>query len=126
MSVSSNNYFNCAVSSCPFCVLLRPVFVSGVKKYEFVKFVCSQHCHEPNGKSRKENRAMVKEEIKMIRDGQDVGGLLKKKHEKWQEDAIKAGHERKEKLMEEEKAINHACEHPDKTGKQVEKSSKTS
>ena len=119
--LDTNNFYRCSVPSCPFCVLLRPSFVNGQKKYQLVKYVFSKHCHEPNGMSRKENKAMVQRELIIIRNGQDRGAVLEAKHDEWQQDAVKNGRDILKKLVKQERAIAFACEHPDATGREVEK-----
>ena len=122
--ISSHTYARCANKSCPFTVLLSPNGVGGSMSFVMERVVFPQHCHAMDGTKRTVVKDFVLQEIKLVEQGRDQDGSLKKKHEEWQHQAQREGRKLKEELAEKEKAVNFAVAHPDVTGREVDDASK--
>ena len=122
--ISSHTYARCANKSCPFSVLLSPNVVGGSMSFVVERVVFPQHCHAMDGTKRTVVKDFVLQEIKLVEQGRDQDGSLKKKHEEWQHQAQREGRKLKEELAEKEKAVNFAVAHPDVTGREIEDASK--
>ena len=86
--IRTKGYFNCVVNSCPYSLKIRFVLHNGKRIPSTVeKAVCSFHCHEFPNNSKNVNREIINEERKTIDSGEDVGGVLERKHREWQERA---------------------------------------
>ena len=71
------------------------------------------------GLSRHQTKAIIKRELKAIKNGRDEGGALQKKHAEWNEDARKNGEALKKKLIGEAATVQYAVDHPKMSGRQV-------
>ena len=86
--VRTKGYFNCAVDSCPYSLKNRFVLHEGKKIQSTVeKAMCVFHCNVFPNNSKNANREIINEERKKIDSGEDVGGVLERKHRDWQERA---------------------------------------
>ena len=121
---SSHTYFRCVVPCCPFSVLVNPVIVNGQPTFQVERVVFPQHCHQFPGNNKAETKAIVEAEIELIKARLDRGGVLKAKHDQWQQQATLEGQKMKEDLIAQEAAIEMACDFPKTSGREVAIASK--
>ena len=122
--ISTKGYFHCAIKSCPFSLKVRFILLDGKKTPSTVEKVAFPfHCHEFPTRSKRANREMIDEERKLIECGQDVGGLLEAKHDKWQEKAKEDGKEFMRDIVDRETTVEYACQRPHLSGRKVEQHS---
>ena len=117
--ITSSSYFHCSEPSCPFNYCLQKTVYGSHVSYTVLHEVCSQHCHEMKGLSRHQTKAIIKRQLKVIKNGRDEGGALQKKHAEWNEDARKNGEALKKKLIGEAATVQYAVDHPKMSGRQV-------
>ena len=122
--ICTKGYFNCAVDSCPFSLKIRFVLHGGKRVPSTVeKVVCSFHCHEFPNNSKNANREIINDERKIIEYGEDVGGVLERKHREWQERAKKDGDEAMKRFIDKKATVEYAYKRPHLSGRKVEQHS---
>ena len=121
--ISSHDYARCSNRSCPFSVSFNRIVVDGSSTFVVGDVVFSQHCHAMDGIKRRIVKDFVLHEKMLIEKGRDKEDILKKKHAQWQSQAQEEGRKLKDELTKKENAVDFAVEHPDVTGREIEKAS---
>ena len=118
--ITSTGYFHCYEPSCPFSVkvLLGDEGATSQPVAEYVVF--GLHCHEFPDKTKRANKEMIHDELKVIDRGEDVGNVIAEKHRVWQERAKEAGLEVLKTLSGKDNIVDYACKRPRLSGRQVE------
>ena len=102
--ITSKRYFNCLDSSCPFSVKLVWPLNEEIKAI-VEKVIFPLHCHEHPENSKRTNRLMIEEELRVIERGEDIGNAIANKHVVWQENARKEGENVLKALTDKDDAV---------------------